>query len=72
MPSYCEEQYIHPLEKKIKEQETIIDWLVSQLQARCNRRSICSACIQDIEKYGYLTCHNWNWKEAAQDAIKKR
>ena len=26
MTSYCEEQYIHSLEKKIKEQEAVIDW----------------------------------------------
>lgn len=31
MPSYCEEQYIHALEKELKEKDAMIDWLAEAL-----------------------------------------
>lgn len=37
-PSYCEEQYIHVLEKEIRERDAIIDWLAFELETAVNLR----------------------------------
>lgn len=61
---------IESLEKQLAEKEAMIDWLVSQLQIRCNCRNICGECIENIEKYKLFFCHNNNWRKAAQEAVK--
>lgn len=38
MTSYCEEQYIHILEKEIREKDAIIDWLAFELETALKLR----------------------------------
>lgn len=75
MPSYCEEQYIHSLEKKVEEQKAMIDWLSLELSKMGNK--IPFTCpsrkykpiMECVSEYG--SCANC-WKEAAQETIRSQ
>lgn len=78
MASYCEEQSIHSLEKKVKEQQAMIDWLADNLAISISSGpDTPMACPQWPEGERLIKCKEYKlsctdcWKEAAQEAVNK-
>ena len=63
MPSYAEEQYIHSLEKSLKEKDAMIDFLISQLIAKDTA----------VSHGGFLLDNRTpeQWRKFAERAVKK-
>lgn len=76
MASYCEEQYIHSLENKVKEQEAMIDWLIEKLVSNhiyfdCTKQFSVKGYTIEANKIVNDAGHCQLWRKAAQEAVKK-
>lgn len=78
MPSYCEEQYIHALEKELKEKDAMLDWLANKLAGFGNINYEASMmCPENITYKPIMECVAEHgscadcWKEAAKAVVKK-
>ena len=79
MTNYCDEQYIHSLEKSLEEKDKMIDWLAEICSDFCNNHYYCNDCIHYPSgcpilsqiKYRFQKYVVSDWRKAAQEEVKK-